>query len=123
MWLDKLRQMKKKSGKTSQMISDETGISKSTIDKLLTGRTNDPALSMVRSIVHCLGYTLDDLDDTKKDVVYVTQSENDVQKKKLLENYEKLNENAQYTLVRYSDFLTEDRANLKDDYNYDKMNA
>lgn len=66
MWLDVLRNMKKESGKTSQTISEETGIPKSTIDKLLTGRTKDPALSMVRSIVHCLGYTLDDLDDTQK---------------------------------------------------------
>ena len=80
MWLDVLRKMKKTSGKTSQIIAEETGIPKSTIDKLLTGRTKDPALSLVRSIVHCLGYTLDDLDDTKKDTVPTKDSEDDKQK-------------------------------------------
>ena len=123
MWLDKLRQMKKEAGKTSQMISDETGISKSTIDKLLTGRTKDPALSMVKSIVHSLGYTLDDLDDTKKDIVFTNNSEGDIHKQKLLENYDLLNENARHTLVEYSDFMVSKRDNLKDDYNCDKMNA
>ena len=34
MWLESLKKMKKISGKTSKQISEETGISKSTIDKL-----------------------------------------------------------------------------------------
>lgn len=66
MWLDVLKDMKKKSGKTAKDISALTGIPKSTIDKLFSGQTKEPYLSMVRSIVYCLGYTLDDLDDTKK---------------------------------------------------------
>ena len=63
MWLDRLKEMKKQSKKTSKEISECTGIPKSTIDKLFAGQTKEPFLSSVRLIVHCLGYTLDDLDD------------------------------------------------------------
>lgn len=113
MWLDTLRNMKKSSGKTSQMISEETGIPKSTIDKLLIGRTKDPALSMVRSIVHCLGYTLDDLDDTKKDAPTVS-SEDDTNKQKLINNYDLLNNEGQQDLVEYSDMLAGNPRKIKE---------
>ena len=112
MWLDVLRNMKKQSGKTSQTISDETGIPKSTIDKLLTGRTKDPALSMVRSIVHCLGYTLDDLDDTQKSTA--TAAEDDANKQRLMTNYDALNDEGQQDLVEYSDMLAGNPRKLKE---------
>lgn len=123
MWLDVLRNMKKQSGKTSQTISDETGIPKSTIDKLLTGRTKDPALSMVRSIVHCLGYTLDDLDDTKKDTAPTESSGDDAGKQKLISNYDRMNETGQRCLVEYSDYLTSKPENLKSSADSHKMMA
>ena len=114
MWLDKLRIMKKQSGKTSQSISDETGIPKSTIDKLLTGRTKDPALSMVRSIVHCLGYTLDDLDDTQKSTTPAETDKDDANKQKLMNNYDLLNNEGQQDLVDYSDMLAGNPRKLKE---------
>ena len=49
--------------------------------------------------------------------------ENDDNKKKLIHNYELMNENARHTLVEYSDFMVSKRENLKDDYNCDKINA
>ena len=55
MWLDVLKKMKKDSGKTAKEISEMTGIPKSTIDKLFSGQTKEPYLSMVRSIVYSLG--------------------------------------------------------------------
>lgn len=117
MWLDKLRIMKKQSGKTSQSISDETGIPKSTIDKLLTGRTKDPALSMVRSIVHCLGYTLDDLDDTQKSTAPAEDGKDDANKQKLMNNYDLLNNEGQQDLVDYSDMLARNPRKLKESDN------
>ena len=117
MWLDKLRIMKKQSGKTSQSISDETGIPKSTIDKLLTGRTKDPALSMVRSIVHCLGYTLDDLDDTQKSTAPAENDKDDANKQKLMNNYDLLNNEGQQDLVDYSDMLARNPRKLKESDN------
>lgn len=123
MWLDVLRKMKKTSGKTSQIIAEETGIPKSTIDKLLTGRTKDPALSMVRSIVHCLGYTLDDLDDTKKDTVPTKDSEDDKQKEKLINNYERLNSEGRDKLIEYSQDLVDTKKYVKSNAGADKVGA
>lgn len=122
MWLDALRKMKKESGKTSQIISEETGIPKSTIDKLLTGRTKDPALSMVRSIVHCLGYTLDDLDDTKKDTP-TDSGRGDEKKDRLISNYDKLNAEGQDKLVGYSDDLVDTKKYVKSNAGADKVGA
>lgn len=104
-WLTKLKEMKKKSGKTSKDISEATGIPKSTIDKLFSGQTKEPYLSSIRAIVHYLGYTLDDLDDipTKKAPAH---GESDLQKRRLMDNYDKLNAEGKYTLVNYSDDLT-----------------
>ena len=50
MWLDRLKEMKKQSKKTSKEISECTGIPKSTIDKLFAGQTKEPFLSSVRLI-------------------------------------------------------------------------
>lgn len=61
MWLNKLKEMKKQSGKTAKQIADETGVPKSTIDKLFSGQTKEPYISSTKLIVNCLGYTLDDL--------------------------------------------------------------
>ena len=112
MWLDKLKQMKKNSGKTSQQISDETNIPKSTIDKLFSGNTKEPYLSSTRAIVHCLGYTLDDLDDNISDNL-LKHENTDRKKQQLLHNYNVLNENAQNQLIDYSEFLSSKQANLK----------
>lgn len=112
MWLDKLKQMKKNSGKTSQQISDETNIPKSTIDKLFSGNTKEPYLSSTRAIVHCLGYTLDDLDDNISDNLLKPEN-TDRKKQQLLHNYNVLNENAQNQLIDYSEFLSSKQANIK----------
>ena len=105
-WLTKLKEMKKKSGKTSKDISEATGIPKSTIDKLFSGQTKEPYLSSIRAIVHYLGYTLDDLDDipTKKAPAH---GESDLQKQRLMDNYDSLNQLGRDKLVDYSDDLTE----------------
>ena len=123
MWLDVLKDMKKKSGKTAKDISALTGIPKSTIDKLFSGQTKEPYLSMVRSIVYCLGYTLDDLDDTKKDTVPTEKNENDVKKQQLLKNYDQMNDKRKDKLVRYSRFMLEDPDYLKENSKTISMHA
>ena len=61
MWLDTLKEMKKVCGKTAQQISNETGEPLSTINKLFSGSTKEPRLTLVMSVVHCMGFSLDDL--------------------------------------------------------------
>lgn len=101
MWLDKLKAMKKASKKTSQQISDETGIPKSTIDKLFSGKTKEPYLSSTRLIVHSMGYTLDDLDD---DMFHKSTIFN-VDEKRLLDNFRNLNSKGKVKLLEYSEDL------------------
>jgi len=100
MWLDRLKYMKKQSGKTSKEISDETGIPKSTIDKLFSGQTKEPYLSSIKLIVHCLGYSLDDLDDTKINSIKLIDHVSD--KQQILHNYDKLNDEGKERLLVYS---------------------
>ena len=89
MWLESLKKMKKISGKTSKQISEETGISKSTIDKLFAGQTK----------VHSMGFTLDDLYDLSNSQSY-TQVES-----KLISNYRLLNDSGKEKLLEYSEDL------------------
>lgn len=100
MWLNKLKQMKKISGKTSQQISNETNIPKSTIDKLFSGQTKEPYLSSTRAIVHCMGFTLDDLDNTPS--LKIPCNENEM---KLLNNYRVLDLRGKEKMIDYSNDL------------------
>ena len=70
-WLERLNKIKKDSAKTTDEISELSGIPKGTLNKLFAGQTKDPQLSTIRAVVHCMGYTLDDLDDS----IPVKQSE------------------------------------------------
>ena len=114
MWLDVLKKMKKDSGTTAKEISEMTGIPKSTIDKLFSGQTKEPYLSMVRSIVYSLGYTLDDLDDTQKSTAPAETGKDDANKQKLMNNYDLLNNEGQQDLVDYSDMLAGNPRKLKE---------
>lgn len=59
MWLDNLKELKKKSGKTSKQIADETKIPESTVKRIFGGDTDDPYVSTIHRIVICLGGSLD----------------------------------------------------------------
>lgn len=62
MLTDALNEMKRKSGKTLSQISEECNIPKGTLNKVFAGKTRDPQYGTLRTIVHALGYTLDDLE-------------------------------------------------------------
>lgn len=65
MWFNALVELKKKSGKTLKQISEESKVPLGTLNKLFSGQTKDPKLETVQAVVHALGYTLDDLDDSQ----------------------------------------------------------
>lgn len=93
-WLEKSNELKKQSGKTTDEISEFSGIPKGTLNKLFAGQTKDPQLSTIKSLVQSLGHSLDDLDDTcpndlaSADIKQITMPE----KTKLLNKIEQLNE-------------------------------
>ena len=62
MLTDALNEMKRKSGKTLSQISEECNIPKGTLNKVFAGQIRDPQYGTLRTIVHALGYTLDDLE-------------------------------------------------------------
>ena len=64
MWLDALKAMKASSGLTTKEISIGSGIPEPTLEKIFSGATKEPKLPTMMQLVHFLGYTLDDLDDT-----------------------------------------------------------
>lgn len=69
MWLEVLNEMKRKSGKTTEQISQESGIPRGTLNKLFSGQTKDPGYSTIHAVVHALGYTVDDLSPTESATV------------------------------------------------------
>ena len=56
-WLQKLREFKVEKNITYKQIAEKTGIALTTVEKLFSGRTNDPKLNMITKIVTVLGHT------------------------------------------------------------------
>lgn len=61
MWHDELRKMKAASGLTTKDISLKSNVPEPTLEKIFSGQTKEPKLPTIMQIVHCLGFTLDDL--------------------------------------------------------------
>lgn len=77
MWLDTLKQMKKASKKTLEQISIESGVPKGTLNRIFGGQTADPQYKTLHSIVHCLGYTVDDLESNLDEKTSPTPEQSD----------------------------------------------
>lgn len=101
MWLENLNRLKKNSGMTIEQIALSSGVPKGTLNKLFAGQTKDPQLSTVSAVVHCMGYTLDDLsDDTVSGKTHLTP-----QQSALLSSFNQLNEEGQQKAVDYVEDL------------------
>lgn len=69
MWLDELRKMKDARGYTTREIAIGANLPEPTLEKIFSGATRDPKLTTIQTLVHFLGYKLDDLtpeDNIKK---------------------------------------------------------
>lgn len=101
MWLERLVQLKKNSGMTIEQIATASGVPKGTLNKLFAGQTKDPQLSTVSAVVHCMGYTLDDLSgDTSNGETVLTPRQS-----ALLSSFDQLNEEGQTKAVEYVEDL------------------
>lgn len=66
MWLDNLKELKKKTGMTTKQIAEKTNLPERTIGRILSGETDHPYVDTLDLIVKALGYTLNDIfADTK----------------------------------------------------------
>lgn len=101
MWLEKLNRLKKDSGMTIEQIAIASGVPKGTLNKLFAGQTKDPQLSTVSAVVHCMGYTLDDIsDDTVHGKTALTPAQSS-----LLTSFDQLNEEGQGKVISYAEDL------------------
>ncbi len=73
MWLDNLKELKKKTGMSPKQIADKTNLPERTVNRIFSGDTDNPYVDTLHRIVTALGGSLDDiLADTK--VVVATES-------------------------------------------------
>ena len=73
MWLDNLKELKKKTGMSPKQIADKTNLPERTVNRIFSGDTDNPYVDTLHRIVTTLGGSLDDiLADTK--VVVATES-------------------------------------------------
>lgn len=61
MWIERLHELKKRSGMTNESIAQESGVPIKTVDKIFSGAIADPKLYIMQQIVYSMGYDLDDL--------------------------------------------------------------
>ena len=69
MWLDNLKELKKKTGMSSQQIADMTNLPERTVVRIFSGDTPNPYVDTIRRIVAVLDGSLDDLFAESKIVV------------------------------------------------------
>ena len=66
MWLDRLKELKKETGMSLNQIAEKANLPEKTIDRIFSGRTNNPYVDTLQRIVCVLGASLDDIfSDTK----------------------------------------------------------
>ena len=61
MWLDNLKELKKKSGKSSKQIAEETHLPERTVCRIFAGESDHPYADTLDRIVKVLGYDLGDI--------------------------------------------------------------
>lgn len=63
-WFENLRALKAQSNMSMREISLKSGIPEPTLEKIFSGATKSPGVNTIQSLVHALGYTLDDIDSS-----------------------------------------------------------
>lgn len=63
MWLDKLKDLKKRSGMTTKQIAEKAKMAERTVTRIFSGETYAPGIDKLRDIVYAMGGSLDDILD------------------------------------------------------------
>ena len=61
MWLDNLKELKKKTGMSTKQIAEKALLPERTVSRILAGETDRPYADTLDRIVKALGYSLSDL--------------------------------------------------------------
>lgn len=81
-----ITQYRKEAGLTLDELSEASGISKSTINKIIAGTSKAPTLDTIRALAKAMGKTLNDFDDNEKRASTIS-----VEALKIARKYEGLN--------------------------------
>ena len=66
MWLDNIKELRKRTGMSVKQIADKTNLPERTVNRIFSGDTDNPYVDTLHRIVTVLGGSLDDiLADTK----------------------------------------------------------
>ena len=88
MWLDNIKELKKKTSMSIKQIADKTNLPERTVSRIFSGDTDNPYMTTLIPIVNVLGGSLDDIfADTK--VVVATQTVVELQENVETANTEK----------------------------------
>ncbi len=90
---------KKQLGITNAQLSEITGITQSTLDKITSGKNQNPTLDTLQAIADAIGCSIDDFRDSHKDAL----SDNAM---RIAALYDTLNEVGQEMLDRASVFAS-----------------
>lgn len=61
MWLDNLKELKKKTGMSAKQIAEKTNLPERTVNRILSGETDHPYADTLDIIVKAMGYDLGDI--------------------------------------------------------------
>ena len=61
MWLENLKELKKKTGMTSRQIAESTNLPERTVNRIFAGESDHPYADTLDRIVKALGYDLGDI--------------------------------------------------------------
>ena len=88
MWLENLKELKKKTGMSTKQISEKTNLPERTISRIFAGETEHPYADTLDLIVKALGYDLGDIfADTK--VIVATDDLVDIKESAVLAEAER----------------------------------
>lgn len=108
MGLEKINEYKKAKGYTNRMLSELTGISISSLDKITSGENTNPKLGTIRLICKALGCNMDDLLSDENDTAIALNEIDMIKKYRALDEHGKkivdfiLNEEYAHSIDQYN---------------------
>lgn len=128
-WFEKLRALKAASNMSMREIAAKSGIPEPTLEKIFSGATKSPGVNTIQSLVHALGYTLNDIDSGQnknspradESAPEEEQLDTDPLRTTLLQNFDQLNQEGRERLVETSDDMVSSGKYIKS--NTDKLGS
>lgn len=113
MGLEIINIIKKEKGMTSKQLSEKSKVPIGTLNKILNGQTKNPAYETIFALAKALDCSVDmfcDKKDTQISMPLLSKEETT-----LLENYNKSNDEGKKMILSYSDYISQNHANVENE--------